>query len=323
MAPPLRVVVSGLGRHAGKTVIPAIAAAEGWALAGVVSSRAAAATAAAAEHGVGSYTDLAAAIEAERPDAVYIAAVPADHRRACRTAMSAGVPIVICEKPLGTGAAEVTQLVDEARRGPHLLCEVMAYQHHPQFLALERLIGDEAFGELVHGFARFSYPHLGPDDHRYRAAAGGGALLDAGVYPLSMAVRLLGTADVTVTANRFAGDHEVDVSGTATLTDARGRSFQCSWAMGSAYTNMARLVGTNGSIEVDRLFTKPETYVEPIILVGGWGERTPVAYRTANQFTAMLDDVARHHGDPHWVDSLHRSIEDRWSVIGRVIDAAG
>lgn len=317
---PLRVVVAGLGRHATKTVLPALAASERWVTTGVVSLRPAVAAEVGAAYGVAGHSSLVAAIEEEEPDAVYVAAVPSEHVAACQMALSLGVQVIVCEKPLGTSGEDVRRLITEAETRSALLYEVMAYQHHPQFVAIEDLIGTERIGDLVHGYASFMYPHLPDTDHRYDAAAGGGATLDAGFYPLSMAVRLLGGKTLEVQASLFAGDREVDTAGAATLTDGRGRYFQCSWGMGAAYTNLARIVGTNGIIEVARPFSKPAPFVEPLTVVGGWGERAAVPYPATDQFVAMLDDIARHRVDLAWIESTHRQIEDRWSVIDRVLE---
>jgi NDP-hexose-3-ketoreductase len=319
MPEALRVIIAGLGKHATQTVIPAVAAARGWVLAGVVSARRDAATTAGRDLEVAAYGDIEAAIAAERPDAVYLATTPADHGTACAAALNAGVRLVICEKPLVVDAGEARDLVATSRRNGVPLVEVMAYQHHPQFAAMKGVLASEEFGGLAHGYARFSYPDLAPGDHRYRAAAGGGALLDAGVYPISLAVELMGTADLEVQgALASRGDAEVDTAGTATLLDADGRAFQISWEMGAAYANLARFVGRSESLEVERPFSKPESFAEPLTVIGGWGERRPVEYSPANQFVAMLDHVAANVGDAAWADDMRRRITDRWAVISRI-----
>ena len=320
--PVTRVAVVGLGRHALKTVLPAIDAAPTWELAGVVSARAEAASAVAAGQDVEAYPDLAAAIESDGVDAVYLATVPSLHAAACHQAIGSGVRHVVCEKPLGVNAHEISELVAAARGSSTVLYEVMAYQHHPQFAAIERLLDSDQVGGLVHGYARFSYPFMPEGDYRYRSAEGGGSLLDAGVYPLSMASRMLGDSDLTVQGTLFRGQWDVDVAGSATLTDPLGRTFQCSWGMGSAYANIARLVGTAGSIEVARPFSKPGSFAEPLTLVGGWGERSAVEYEPTDQFVSMLEDIARNADDADWRGGVLRDIEHRWSVLTRLMDDA-
>jgi len=312
------VVLAGLGRHADKIVIPALQASPNWHIAGLVSGRPEVAAQRADELGSAAFPSLTAAIEATGAGAVYLAGMPVSHLSDCREALEAGVPLVICEKPLGVNGGEVAALLEEAAGAGALLYEVAAYQHHPQFETLQRLIDSPEVGGLVHGYARFSYPFMPEGDFRYRPADGGGALLDAGIYPLSMAARLLGGEDVEIQAAEFRGDHDVDTAGSATLSDRRGRSFQCSWGMGSAYANVARIVGAAGTVEVPRPFSKPAAFTEPMVLIGGWGERTPVEYDAADQFVRMLDDLHLHGDDGEWRSAAMRQIADRWSVVERV-----
>lgn len=316
-----RLVVQGLGTHTLKTVLPAVEASSGWRLAGLVSRRADAAAEVAEQLGVPHHVTLTDAVESVAPDAVYVATEPADHAPSCRAALEAGVGTVFAEKPLAADAADVAPLVELATTNGALLCETLAYRFHPQFAALRGAIDDEAFGGLRHGYARFSYPHLAPENHRYEATAGGGALLDAGVYPLSLAVGLMGDVPLHVTAGGDHGDRAVDISGHATLADDAGRTFQCSWEMGSAYTNLARLVGAGGSIVVERPFSKPPSFDAPIVRISGWGERSEVTYQPADQFAAMLDTVAMNRDDDGFVGDMHRETVRRWTVVGDVLAA--
>jgi len=313
----LRTVVVGLGNHAERTVLPAVAEARGWELTGIVSAHAEAD----GDRQAPTFRDVSSCVAAIVPDAAYVAAVPAAHASTCIELIEAGVPLVVCEKPLALDLDQVRTVLDKARTRSAAVVEVLAYQHHPQFARLTDLLESAEVGGLAHGWARFSYPHLPPENHRYAAAAGGGALLDAGIYPLSLAIRLLAGRPLEVQARAHRGEGEVDASGTATLTDDLGRAFQVSWAMGTAYANLARIVGRTGSVEVPRPFSKPADYAEPIVHIAGDGERSPVTYQAGNQFAIMLEDIAAHRDDPSWVDATHRDAEARWAVIERVGEA--
>ncbi len=315
------LVVQGLGAHTLKTILPAIETSAGWSLAAVISRRADAAAEVAAQYGVRHHRTFADAVDAEPPDAVYLATEPSDHLASVRASLEAGVATVFCEKPLVTSVADARELLTTARAREALLCESLAYRFHPQFAALRATVNSDAVGGVAHGYARFSYPHLDPDNHRYDPAAGGGALLDAGVYPLSLGVSIMGDVPLAVVAGADFGDRNVDIAGHATLTDDGGRTFQCSWQMGSAYTNLARIVGANGSVEVDRPFSKPPTFDSPIVAISGWGERSEVAYEPADQFTAMLDEVASRREDDVYVERMHSETERRWDVIGEVMSS--
>ena len=82
---------------------------------------------------------------------------------------------------------------------------------------------------------------------------GGGALLDAGSYALSLIRLVLGCAPRRVQADATWAGSGVDVSLMATLHYADGRRAQLSCAMDAAYHRHATIVGAKGTIETEYL----------------------------------------------------------------------
>ena len=82
---------------------------------------------------------------------------------------------------------------------------------------------------------------------------GGGALLDAGSYPLSLIRLVMGCAPLSVKADATWTDSGVDLSTMATLLYADGRRAQMSCAMDAANHRRATIVGSNGTIETEYL----------------------------------------------------------------------
>ena len=82
---------------------------------------------------------------------------------------------------------------------------------------------------------------------------GGGALLDAGSYPLSLIRLVMGCAPQWVQAHATWADSGVDISLPATLHFADGRRAQLSCAMDAANHRRATIVGSNGTIEIEYL----------------------------------------------------------------------
>jgi len=126
-------------------------------------------------------------------DAVYIATPPSEHAAAmleCVTANKA----VLCEKPFTLDADEAAQIAAEAKRREVFVMEAMWTRFLP---AVERLRAIIASGELGHirlviGGGAF-VPGYDPGNYLFDPTLGGGALLDAGVYLVSMASMILGT----------------------------------------------------------------------------------------------------------------------------------
>ena len=71
--------------------------------------------------------------------------------------------------------------------------------------------------------------------------------------------------------------------------------------------------------EMEKIAFAPLTLRQHLLtLIDGWGGRTERAYEAADQFAAMLDDIAERRGDAAWVESVHRAAEERWAVIDAV-----
>jgi predicted dehydrogenase len=88
---------------------------------------------------------------------------------------------------------------------------------------------------------------------RAKPELGGGALLDAGSYPLSLIRLVMGCAPQRVTAQASWADSGVDISLMATLVYADGRRAQMSCAMDAANHRRATIVGSAGTIETEYL----------------------------------------------------------------------
>jgi predicted dehydrogenase len=122
------------------------------------------------------------------------------------------------------------------------------------------LVADGAIGELTSVHASFGIAGPFPPTHRLRARAlGGGALLDLGVYPITIAHLFLGTPD-HIRAWAALTDEGVDENtgilfgydsgAVATLT--------CSIVGGLPIT--AVITGTGGRIELAEPFFRPPSF---------------------------------------------------------------
>jgi predicted dehydrogenase len=137
----------------------------------------------------GSYEEL---VDDPRVDVVYVASPHALHEEHTRLALEAG-KAVLCEKPMTLDAPSTEALFAEAAARGLFLMEAMWMACHPRIRKLQALLAD---GE--HGTARQVHADLGfvvrsdPSDRLLDPALGAGALLDMGIYPLTLAHLLLG-----------------------------------------------------------------------------------------------------------------------------------
>lgn len=208
-------------------------------------------------HGVprayGSWPELAADDEI---DVVYVATPHSAHFEATMTCLAAG-RAVLCEKPITLDRAAAQQLVDAATANRRFLMEAMWMRCNPVVLRILELIGDGAIGEVTSVQADFGVGGPFPPEHRMRARAlGGGALLDLGIYPISLAHLLLGRPD-QVRAWAKLGPEGVDENTGMIFGYDSGAVASLSCGMIGASPVAAAITGRTGRIELAPPFYRP------------------------------------------------------------------
>ena len=208
---PLRFGILGTGQMAANFAaeLRALRGA-GVVAAGVGSRRRAAAQAFAATHGIerafGSYEELAADPDI---DVAYIATPHVYHEAHTVLCLRSGKH-VLCEKPLALNAAQADRMIECARAHGRFLMEALWTRFLPAFRAARRLVAGGALGRisLITGGGAF-VPGGKSDQYLLNRALGGGVLLDAGVYYVSLVEDLLGPA-LRVQAGGIIGSLGVD-----------------------------------------------------------------------------------------------------------------
>ncbi|GAB3249368.1 Gfo/Idh/MocA family protein [Nocardioides dilutus] len=203
---PTRWAILGPGRIA-RTFASDLALVAGAELVAVGSRSAERARAFAQEFDVessyGSYEEL---VSDPRVDVVYIASPHALHLEHARLAFEAGKH-VLCEKPLTLSVPEAEEMVALAARHDRFLMEAMWTACHPVILEVRRRIqaGDLGSPRHLHAELGFVVP---PDasTRMHDPALGASALLDMGVYPLTLAHLMLGEAEELVATAQLSTD---------------------------------------------------------------------------------------------------------------------
>jgi len=186
---PLNVAAIGIGNHAQRNTLPALAECESVNLLGIYTRNMIIAEQVAHRYHCKFYKNESEILEDKNVDAVYIALPVGLHAEWGMKSIQAGKHLW-CEKSLTHESALSQQLIEEAKIRDVCVCECFMYMHHPEFKRLENIMLGEEIGPIQSIKARFGFPHIDPENFRYDKDLGGGALLDNGCYLLH-AVRQL------------------------------------------------------------------------------------------------------------------------------------
>jgi predicted dehydrogenase len=161
---------------------------------------------------------------------------------------------VLCEKPLTLSLREAKEIFDVAQKHGVMVLEAYPYYFQPQTGAMLSLLNEGVIGQVqtVHASFGFTLPQ-GTGNIRWKPEAGGGAMLDAGSYPLSLIRLVFGQAPQKVYVDARWIDSGVDIGATALLRFADGRQAFIACAMDMANHRRGTIVGSQGTIETEYL----------------------------------------------------------------------
>lgn len=201
----------------------------------------------------GRYQDLVADPNVE---IVYISSPHAFHYVHAKLALDAGKP-VLCEKPFTINAAEARDLVFEARQKNLFLMEGMWTRFFPIMDRLRKLLADRAIGDVHTIIADAGIRRsIEAKERLFRLDLGGGALLDLGVYPVSLASMVFGPPN-RIDALGYIGEYEVDERLGIILGYPDGAIASLFTAIKTESPKEAILLGAKGSIRIHGNFITP------------------------------------------------------------------
>ena len=191
-------------------------------------------------------------------DVVYIGSPHSEHHWMTLAALDAGKH-VLCEKAFAVNAHEAGEMIDAARRNGRFLMEAMWSWFMPLWHELRDRIATGAIGEVVSVDANFAIPVVDEQGRHRRPELAGGALLDLGIYPLSIGRFLLGEP-VEVRALGRLTDQGVDGLVGGVLSHRSGAVSTFTTSLDALSDLTARVVGTEGRIVVGAPFWFPTEF---------------------------------------------------------------
>lgn len=271
----------------------------------------------------GSYEALLADPEIE---AIYNPLPNSLHAEWSIRAMEAGKH-VLCEKPLATSAVDARAMFAAAKRLGRHLVEAYPYRAQPQTLKLRELLAAGAIGKVQLIRSSFGIAFSDPANIRLKPDVGGGALLDAGSYAVSLALLAAGERPERVSATARWSETGVDLSTVATLEFPGGALAQISASFATAYHRHALIAGDAGTIETTYL-NHPPLGGPPILTVRRGTANTVipeiVEVAPGNGFRAEAESFERllRHGPAQWTGATPEESIDIALTLDAILESA-
>lgn len=185
-------------------------------------------------------------------DAVYNPLPNSLHAEWTIKALEAGKH-VLCEKPFTSNADEARHVAAVAAASGRVLVEAFHWRYHPLAHRVLEIISQGEIGALRHVEAAMCFPLVMKGDIRWQWSLAGGALMDAGCYPVSFVRHMSGEEPTVVSARAKTFRHpQIDRRMVADLrfpSGATGR-IMASLLSKNAVRLAGRVVGESGEIRI-------------------------------------------------------------------------
>jgi predicted dehydrogenase len=284
----------GLGRLSTNQIAPALQKTKHAKLVGIVTGTPAKEKIWADKYGIEkqniynyeNYDELA---ENESIDVVYIVLPNSMHKEFTIRGAEAGKH-VLCEKPMANSSVDCQAMIDACRQQNRKLAIGYRCQFEPHHLRCRELARSGKFGPLKAIEAGFGFKIGDPNQWRLKAdMAGGGALMDVGIYALQACRFLTGEEPVAITAQETKTDKkkfaEVDETITWTMTTASGVNCYCSTTYAFGGINRFNAYGDKGSFGLDPAYSYNG--------IKGSSSDGPIDLPQVDQFATEMDAFAR------------------------------
>lgn len=234
-----------------------------------------------------SYREL---LHAEQVDLVYLPLPNHLHEEWALEALKQGKH-VLCEKPLALHSASVERIVTKAEAAGLLAFENIMYLQHPQHGLIKNMLADGTVGAITGLNCVFTIPAPAAGNFRLDPQQGGGAFHDLNRYPLSAARFFLkGDLAEIVHCDATWKNGMVESMNAEAIT-ATGEQFTFSIAFGQPYRSFYEILGTQGSLRLERGFTPPSDHACRLEICGHDGNKT-IFMPAHDHFLLTIDHIA-------------------------------
>jgi predicted dehydrogenase len=200
------------------------------------------------------YSGYAEMLKNDDVDAVYVATTHNFHYQNAKQVLEANKP-VLCEKPFTVNAREMKSLIALAERKQLFMMEAMWTRFLPAIEQLRMWLAEDIIGTIKQIRATFGFLFPFDPNHRmFNPDLAGGALLDAGIYPLSFANMVMRQKPVEIKALGEIGSTGVDEQSSYILKYESGCLAFLNSTVNAPVASRAEVIGTKGRITIPKSF---------------------------------------------------------------------
>ena len=192
-------------------------------------------------------------------DAIYICGRSGEHVAGGLAAIEEGKAVLV-EKPLATSLKDANTLVDAARQKNCLLLENLWCLALPSYRRLIEGLNSQSYGKPVQLQFSFGYPVTPAAHPSLFDPLDGGALLDRGVYGVSLALHLLGPAHMVQCVSQL-DPNGVDLTSDLMIEHYSGATSQITVSLNALMSNTAALACTHGFMQLGAPVVGSETFL--------------------------------------------------------------
>ncbi len=235
-------------------------------------------------------------LECPEVELVYVATPHSLHYEQVMACLAHGKH-VICEKAFALNDTQAAEMAAFAREKKLFLMEAMWTRFLPAMEKLRAMVAAGELGQVRHITADFAYAsRFDPESRLYAPQLAGGALLDVGIYPLSMIAMLLGDAPARVDSSCILAPTGVDARSVAQLQYACGATAQLMCGIDVNGDSNMTVYCTDARVDI------PDFWHATRFAVTRGGE--------TQTFTFPPENEGHHHQFVHAADCIRRGVFD-------------
>lgn len=196
------------------------------------------------------YDDFHEMFQDDAVDVIYIATPHNTHSEFIMEAVSNGKH-VLCEKAITLNSKELEKAINLAKEKKVVLAEAMTIYHMPLHKKLRKMVEEGGIGDVGKIQINFgSFKEYNMDNRFFNPRMAGGALLDIGVYAISLARYYLKSQPNQVVSIMKKAPSGVDEISGIVMQNAEGQMVVISLSLHTKQPKRCNICGENGYIEI-------------------------------------------------------------------------